>query len=72
MVTSSTFDGVIVSMSTQRGGASSSIRLQPQLKSSSLGLNPVLGSAKCARGLFAKVMTGLEELRQDMTKKSEK
>ena len=35
---SSTFDRLMMSMGTQKGGASSSTRLQPQLTSSSLGL----------------------------------
>ena len=35
---SSTFDKLMISMGTQKGGASSSTRLQPQLTSSSLGV----------------------------------
>ena len=35
---SSTYDRLMMSMGTQKGGASSSTRLQPQLTSSSLGL----------------------------------
>ena len=57
-------------MGTQKGGASLSTRLQPQLTSSSLGLTPVLGTASDVRGMFANVITGHEELRQDMTTKS--
>ena len=57
---SSTFDRLMTSMGKQKGGASSSTRLQPQLTSSSLGLTPPLG--------VAGVMTGLDELRRDMTK----
>ena len=59
-----------MSMGTQKGGASSSPRLQPQLKSSSLGLTPVLSTASDARGMFADVMTGLEKVQQDMRKES--
>ena len=51
MGASSTFDRLMTSMRTQNGGVSSSTRLQPQLTSSSLG-----------RGMFANVMTGLDEL----------
>ena len=40
---SSTFDRLMMSMGKQKGGASSSTRLQPQLTSSSLGLTPTLG-----------------------------
>ena len=40
MGASSTFDRLMTSMSKQKGGASSSTRLQPQLTSSSLGLTP--------------------------------
>ena len=71
MGASSTFDRLMMSRGTQKGGASSSTRLQPQLTSSSLGLNPVLGTASDVRGMFANVRTGLEELRQDMTKRIE-
>ena len=66
MGASSTFDRLMMSMSTQKGGASSSTRLQPQFTSSSLGLTPVLGTASDLRGMFANVMTGPEELRQEM------
>ena len=65
----STIDCPMMPMGTQKGGASSSTTLQPQLTSSSLCLTPVLGTASDVRGMFAKVMTGLEELQQDMTKK---
>ena len=58
-----------MSIGTQKGGASSSTRLQPQLTSSSLGLTPVLGTASDVGGLFANVRTGLEELRYDITKR---
>ena len=57
-----------MSMGTQDGGASSSARLQPQMTSSSLGLTPVLWKASDVSGMFAKVMTSLEELRQDTMK----
>ena len=39
-----------------------------QLTSLSLGLNPVSGAAGDISDMFAGVMKGLEELRQDMTK----
>ena len=55
-------------MGTQRGGASSSTRLQPQLVSSSLDLTPGLSSASDVRGTFAEVMKDLGELLKDMTK----
>ena len=45
MGTSSTFDRLIMSMGTQKGGVSSSTMLSPQLTLSSLGLTPVLGTA---------------------------
>ena len=67
MGTSSTFDRLMVSMGTLKGGESSSTRLQPQLTSSSLGFTPVLRTASDASAMFATVMTGLEELRQDVT-----
>ena len=63
----STFDRLMMSMGKQRGVASSSTRLQPQLTSSSLGLTPALGAAGDISDMFAGVMTGLEELRRDMT-----
>ena len=67
---SSTFDRLMMSMGTQKGGASSSTRLQPQLTSSSVGLTPVSGAAGAISDMFAGgVMTGLEELRRDMTKR---
>ena len=66
---SSTFDRLIMSMGKQKGGASSSTRLQPQLTSSSLELNPTLGAAGDISDMFAGVMTGLDELRRDMTKR---
>ena len=69
MGVSSTFDRLMISMSTQKGGASSSTRLHPQLTSSSLGLTPVLGTASDLRGMFANVMTGPEELQQEMMKR---
>ena len=43
VVVSSTFDRLMMSMGKQKGGASSSTRLQPQLTSSSLGLTPAMG-----------------------------
>ena len=64
-----TYDRLMMSMGTQKGGASSSTRLQPQLTSSSLGHTPMLGRASDMSDMFAGVMTGLEELRRDMTKK---
>ena len=66
---SSTFDRLMMSIGKQKGGASSSTRLQPQLTSSSLGLTPASGVAGVIGDMFAGVMTGLEELRRDMTKK---
>ena len=65
----STFDRLMTSMGKQKGGASSSIRLQPQLTSSSLGLTPPLGAAADISDMFAGVMTGLDDLRRDMTKR---
>ena len=59
----------MMSMSTKKGGASSSTRLQKQLTSSSIGLTPVLRTASDVNGMFTKLMTSIEELRQDMTKK---
>ena len=58
---SSTFDRLMMSMGTQKGGASSSTRLQTQLTSSSLGLNSVSGAAGDVGDMFAGVMTDLEE-----------
>ena len=69
MEASSTFDRLMTSMHKQKGGASSSTRLQPQLTSSSLGLTPPLGAAGDISDMFAGVMNGLDELRRDMTKK---
>ena len=68
MGASSRFDRLMMSMGKQKGGASSSTRLQPQLTSSSLGLTPTLGAAGDMSDMFAGVMTGLDELRRDMTK----
>ena len=65
----STFDRLMMSMGKQKGGASSSTRLQPQLTSSSLGLTPTLGAAGDISDMFAGIMTGLEELRRDMIKR---
>ena len=45
MGASSAFDRLMMSMGKQKGGASSSTRLQPHLTSSSLGLTPTLGAA---------------------------
>ena len=67
MGASSTYDRLMMSTGTKRGGASSSNSLQPQLTSSSLGLTPVLGTASDLSDMFAGIMTGLEELRHDMT-----
>ena len=69
MGASSSFDRLMMPMGKQKGGASSSTRLQPQLTSSSLGLTPTLGAAGDISDMFAGVMTGLEELRRDMTKR---
>ena len=69
MGASSTFDRLMMSMGEQNGGASSSTRLQPQLTSSFLGLTPTLGAAGDMSDMFAGVMTGLDELRRDMTKR---
>ena len=66
---SSKFDRLMISMGTQKGGASSGTRLQPQLTSSSLGLTPVSGAAGDMSDMFAGVMTGLEELQRDMSKR---
>ena len=66
---SSTFDRLMTSMHKQKGGASSSTRLPPQLTSSSLGLTPPLGAAGDISDMFAGVMNSLDELRRDMTKK---
>ena len=69
MGASSTFGRLMMSMDKQKGGASSSTRLQPQLTSSSLGLNPTLGAAADISDMFAGVMTVLDELRRDMAKR---
>ena len=69
MGASSTFDRFMMSMGKQKGGASSSTRLQPHLTSSSLGLTSTLGAAGDISDMFAGVMTGLDELRRDMTKR---
>ena len=69
MGASSTFDRLMTSMSKQKGGASSSTRLQPQLTSSSLGLTPPLGATGDISDMFAGVMNGLDELRRDMNKR---
>ena len=71
MWASSTYNRLMMSMGTQKGGASSSTRLQPQLSSSSLGLTPVLGAANDLSEMCASVMTGLEELRHDMTRSNQ-
>ena len=72
MGASSTFDRLMMSIGKQKGGASSSARLQPQLTSSSLGPTPALWAAGDIIDMFAGVMTGLEELRRDMTKRIER
>ena len=69
MGASSTFDRLLTSMSKQKGGASSSTRLQPQLTSSSLGLTPSFGATGDISDMFAGVMNGLDELRRDMIKR---
>ena len=71
MGASSTFDRLMTSMSKQKGGASSSTRLQPQLTSSSLGLTPSFGATGDISDMFAGVMNGLDELRRDMTKRTD-
>ena len=63
---SSTFDRMMITLGNQKGGASSSTRLQPQLTSSSLCLTPASGAAGDISDMFTGVMTGLEELRRDM------
>ena len=65
MGASTTFDRLMMSMSRQKGGASSSTRLQPQLTSSSLGLTPPLGATGDISDMFASVMNGLDELRRE-------
>ena len=69
MGASSTFDRLMTSMSKQKGGASSSTRLQQLLTSSSLGLTPPFGATGDISDMFAGVMNGLDELRRDMTKR---
>ena len=69
MGASSTFDRLMTSMSKQKGGASSSTRLQPQLTSSSLGLIPSLGATGDISDMSPGVMNALDELRRDMTKR---
>ena len=69
MGASSTFDRLMTSMSKQKGGASSSTRLQPQLTSSSLGLTPSFGATGDISDMFAGVMNCLDKLRWDMTKR---
>ena len=69
MGASSTFDRLMTSMSKQKGGASSSTRRQPQLTSSSLVLTLPLGATGDISDMFAGVMTGLDELRREMTKR---
>ena len=71
MGASSTFDRLMATMSKQKGGASSSTRLQPQLTSSTLGLAPSFGATGDISDLFAGVMNGLDELRRDMTKRTD-
>ena len=66
---SSTFDSLMMSMGTKKGGVSSSTMVQLQLTSSSLSLTPVSGAAGDISDMFAYVMTGLKELRRDMTKR---
>ena len=72
MGASSAFDRLMMSTGKQKGGASSSTRLQPQLTSSSLGLTATSGTAGEISEMFAGVMTGLEELRRDMTKRMDR
>ena len=69
MGASSTYDRLMMSMGTQKGGELSSTRLQPQLTSSSLRLTQVPATASDLSDMFAGVMTGLEELRRHMTKR---
>ena len=68
MGASSTYDRLMMSMGTQKCLASSNTRLQPQSTSSSLSLTPMHGTASDLSDKFAGVMTGLEELRRDMSK----
>ena len=56
----------MTSMSKEKGGVSSSNRLQSQLTSSSLGLTPPLGASGDISDMFAGVMN---ELRRDMFKR---
>ena len=72
MGASSKDDRLVISIGTQKGGASSSTRLQPQLTLSSLGLTPGPGTASDLSHMFARVKTGLEELRHDMTKRMDR
>ena len=72
MVASLTYDRLMMSMGTQKGGAESSTRLQPQLTSSPVGLTSVLGTTSQLSDMFAGVMTSLEELRHDMTKRMDR
>ena len=65
----STYDRLMMSMGTQKGGASSSTRLQPLLTTTSLGFTPMLGTASDMSDMFPGVMTGIKELQRDMTKK---
>ena len=69
MGASSTYDRLMMSMGTKKSGGSSSTRLQPQLTSLSLGLTPMLGTASDFSNMFAGLMTGLEELRRNMSKR---
>ena len=69
MGASSTYDKLMMSIGTKKGGASSSTRLQPQMTSSSLSLTPVLGTAGDVSDMLTGVMTGLEKLRRNMTKR---
>ena len=59
---SSNFDKLMISMNKQKGGASSSTRLQAQLTSSSLDLTPMLVTAIYISDMFAGVMPGVKEL----------
>ena len=73
MGASSTYDRLMMAMGTQKCRASPNTRLQPQLlTSSSLGLTPVLGTGNDLSDMFAGVMTGLEELRHDMTERMDR
>ena len=55
----STYDRLMMSMGTRKGGASSDTRRQPLLASSSLGLTPMLVTASGMSDMLAGVRIGL-------------